>query len=84
MNLRIFPLFVNDKINVQQSDHMISLPFAHCVILHDFLLLSADNISKLTFSKKSFKNTIRVSNSLDPDKARQFVRLTLGPNYLQR
>ena len=24
---------------------------------------------KLTFSKKSFRNTIRVSNSLDPDQA---------------
>ena len=31
--------------------------------------------SKSTFSKNSFRNTIRVSNSLDPD---------LGPNCLQR
>ena len=31
-----------------------------------------------------FFNTIRVSNSLDPDQARHFVRPDLGPNCLQR
>ena len=36
------------------------------------------------FSKKSFRNTIRVSNSLDPDQARHFVGPDLGPNCLQR
>ena len=39
---------------------------------------------KLTFSKKSFRNTIRMSNSLDPDQARQFIGSDLGPNCLQR
>ena len=39
--------------------------------------------SKLTFSENSFKNTIRVSNSLDPDQARHFVGPDLGPNCLQ-
>ena len=34
----------------------------------------------LTFSKKSFRNTIRVSNSLDPDQARHFSRSDLGPS----
>ena len=34
-----------------------------------FILSSADFFSKLTFSKKSFRNIIRVSNSLDPDQA---------------
>ena len=29
--------------------------------------------SKLTFPKNSFRNTIRVSNSLDPDQAQQNV-----------
>ena len=29
-------------------------------------------------------NTIRVSNSLDPDQARHFVEPDLGPNCLQR
>ena len=39
--------------------------------------------SKLTFSKNYFRNTIRVSNSLDPDQARRYVGPDLGPNYLQ-
>ena len=39
---------------------------------------------KLTFSKKSFRNTITVSNNLDPDQARCFVGPDLDPNYLQR
>ena len=39
------------------------------------------------FFKKSFKNTIRVSNSSAPDQARRFDRFVgpdLGPNCLQR
>ena len=40
--------------------------------------------SKLTLSKNSFRNTTRVSNSLDPDQARHFVGRDLGPNCLQR
>ena len=36
------------------------------------------------FQKSSFRNTIRVSNSLDPDQAPHFVGSDLGPNYLQR
>ena len=36
------------------------------------------------FQKNYFKNTIEVSNSLDPDQARQFVGPDLGPNCLQR
>ena len=48
------------------------------------LLSSADFFSKSTFSKNSFRNTIRVSNSLDPDQARHFVGPDLGPNCLQK
>ena len=40
--------------------------------------------SKLTFSKTSFRNTIRVSNSSDPDQDRHSVGPDLGPNCLQR
>ena len=36
--------------------------------------------SKLTFSKISLRNTIRVSNSLNPDQVRHFVGPGLGPN----
>ena len=41
-------------------------------------------ISKSTFSKNSFRITIWVSNSLDPDQDRQNVGPDLGPNCLQR
>ena len=36
------------------------------------------------FLKNSFRNTIRVSNSLDPDQARHFVGPDLVSNCLQR
>ena len=42
------------------------------------------NIFKIYFSKNSFRNTIRVPNSLDPDQDLNFVRPDLGPNCLQR
>ena len=35
-----------------------------------------------TFLKNSFRNTVRVSNSLDPDQARLFVGHGLGPYCL--
>ena len=40
--------------------------------------------SKPTFLKNSFRNTIRVTNSLDPDQARHLLGPDLGPNCLQR
>ena len=46
-------------------------------------LLSADFFSKLTFSKNSFRNTIRISNRLAPDLARPSVGPDLGPNCFQ-
>ena len=36
------------------------------------------------FRKKYFRNTFRVSNSLEPDQARPLVGPDLGPNCLQR
>ena len=36
------------------------------------------------FQNKSFRNTIRVSNSLDLDQAQHFGGPDLGPNCLQR
>ena len=47
------------------------------------LLLPAAFFFK-AFSKNSFTNTIRASNSLDPDQDRQNVGPNLGPNSLQR
>ena len=40
--------------------------------------------SKSTFSKNSFRNTIRVSSSLDPDQTRRFVGPDLVPNCLHK
>ena len=40
--------------------------------------------SKSTFSKNSFWNTIRVSNSFDPDQTRRCVGSNLGSNCLHR
>ena len=40
--------------------------------------------SKSTFSKNSFRKTIRVSNSLDPHQALQIVGPDLGPCCSQR
>ena len=39
---------------------------------------------KLTYPKKSFRNAIRVSKSLDPDQAQHLVGPDLDPNCLQR
>ena len=47
--------------------------------------LSSANFFKINFFKKKiFRNTIRVSNALDPDQDRHFVGPDLGPNCLQR
>ena len=48
------------------------------------LLLSSADFSELTFSKNTFKNTVRVSNSSFPDQDRRPVGPDLGPNCLQR
>ena len=39
---------------------------------------------KLAFSNNSFRNTFRVSNSLDPDQEQHFMGPDLGPNCLQK
>ena len=46
----------------------------HCLLgnITCFLVVSRF-FSESTFSKNSFRNTTRVSNSLDPDEARHFV-----------
>ena len=50
---------------------------------HAFLS-SADFFSKSTFLKNSFRNTMRVSNSLGPDQTRHSVWSDLVPNCLQK
>ena len=52
-------------------------------ILHAFWS-SAEFFQNKFFQKKSFRNTIRVSNSSDPDQARHYVGPDLGPNCLHK
>ena len=72
-----------DYVRFPVQRHVVSDTFKYFVcwvILHGFCLLS---FSKPLFSK-SFKKTIGVSNSLDPDQTRRFVGSDLGTNCLQR
>ena len=48
-----------------------------------FLLSSADLFQNYIFQKNSFRNTIRVSNSLDLYQDRHSVGHDLDPNRLQ-
>ena len=52
-------------------------------ILHA-ILPSVFFLSKLAFSKTSYRNITRVSNNVDPDQAQQYIGPDLGPNCLQR
>ena len=49
-----------------------------------FMFFDVCWFSKPIFSQNSFRNTIWVSNRLDPDQTRCFVKPDLGPNCLQR
>ena len=44
-------------------------------------LLSYADFSSFLYSNNSFRNTIRVSNGLDPDQDRRSVGPDLGTNY---
>ena len=70
------------RLRMRYVYHFHSYKIACWVILQAFLS-SADFFSKSTFSKSSFRDTIRVSNSFDPDHALRLVRQDLGPNCLQ-
>ena len=60
------------------------LTLLHAMYFFHFFMLFADNISKLTFSKKKKnRNMIRVSNGFNPDQDHQNVGPDLGPNCLQ-
>ena len=59
-------------------------PLQHCMLGNfSFFCCRLLTFYKLTFSKNSFRNTIRVSNRLDPDQDRHSVGPDLGPNCLQ-
>ena len=48
------------------------------------LLLSSADIFKIDFFKNSFRDTIKVSNGLDPEQAWHSVDPDQGLNLLQR
>ena len=47
-------------------------------------IFHAADFFKINFFEKFSEDTIRVSNSLDPDQAQHFVGPDLGPNCLQK
>ena len=61
--------------------HVTSLPSGKCKILFCRLLIF---FSKSSFLKNSFRNTIRVPNSLDPDQTRQLQKLSADDTNRQR
>ena len=70
--------YVSDK-DPDQLSYRCSLirAFLACLqnqwICYVLFLSSVDFFLKINFFKKSFRNTIRESNGLDPDQARHFV-----------
>ena len=62
----------------------LTISLTHC-LLGNFccIFVICWSFWKSTFKKNSFRNTIRVSNSLDPDQAQRFVGPDLDKNYFQ-
>ena len=71
-------LLVYANTNKQQLNYL------HAGKVFMLLLSSADFFLKLTFSKKTFRNTIRVSNGLDLDQDRQNVGSKLFAKVISR
>ena len=68
------------SVGLYNKHYFNSLPTGKFCMLFCRLLI----FSNSAFSINSFRNTIRVSNSLDPDQAWCFVGPDLDPNCLQR
>ena len=64
-SVKAFLIWEREK-KIDIEFHLLSSLFACWKILHAFM--SWADFSKLTL-KKTFRNTIRASNSLDPDQA---------------
>ena len=64
-------------------DQLLDFQILLLLFLHT-LLVKSITVQYFTLWMLDFFNTIRVSNSLDPDQARHFVGPDLGPNCLQR
>ena len=75
MNLSM--IFVDELYLPQKFRYLSYSTYQHCCLLIFFL-------QNLFFYKKSLRNSIRVSKSLDPDQYRHPVGPDLAPNCLQR
>ena len=64
---------------------MKSPKLTHCILGNfSWFFVVCWFFSNLTFWKNSFRNTIWMSNSLDPDQAQRIVGPDLGPNCLPK
>ena len=68
-----------------EFDHLEYSTLTHCPLGNfSCFFVICGLFSKSTFSKNSFKNAIRVSNRLDPDKAQCLFGPDLCPSCLQK
>ena len=72
---------VENSLQACEQVKCLTSLFACWVIVHVFVVILF--FSNSHFSEKIFRNTIRVSNGLDPDQDRHFVGPERGPNCLQ-
>ena len=72
------------KLHFCEKGYFDQLLDCSILLLLFFLTLLLCHITSNSLNAVYFLNTIRVSNSMDPDQARHFVRPDLGPNCLQR
>ena len=81
MNLAFFVRVTSEPVGNQsyRSYSHVSINF---LIFHDFAVVCG-LVLKVCFSKNSFRNTIRVSNNLDPDQDQHYVGPDLSPSCFQ-
>ena len=78
--------FAMSKIIIKRFSEQWITSFLTLCMLGNFSWFSGCLLTffKINVLKNSFRNTIRVSNSFDPDQDRHSVGPDLGPNCLQR
>ena len=74
----------NSKVNARNTNITVFREILNLCMLGNFacFFVFCLFLSKASFLNSSFRNTIRVSSSLDPDQARHFVGPDLVPNSL--
>ena len=71
--------FITERLLMGRKESNQTKTLCSCFCCHLLIFFST-----LAFSKNSFRNTIGVSNSLDPDQDQQSVGPDLGTNCLIR